>query len=101
LRYFDAYWFKHIVENTVNNYIAEGEAIAGVLLWGGKIKIKGARRTYDYHAQLRVMIDVSGTYLPIAIDDVRRLMKGRWKITSVTWANRKIIMVNELPIEEA
>jgi len=100
LRYFDAYWFKHIVENAVNHYIGEGEAIAGVLLWGGGIKIKGARRTYNYHAQLRIMIDTSSTYLPIAIDDVRRLMKGRWRITSATWANRKIIMVDDLPIEE-
>jgi hypothetical protein len=100
LRYFDAYWFKHIVENAVRHYIAEGEVIAGVLLWGGGIKIKGAVRTYDYHAKLRVMIDISSTYLPIAFDDVRRLMKGRNRITSVTWANMKIIMVNDLPIEE-
>jgi len=99
-RYFEAYWFKHIVENAVNHYIGEGEAIAGVLLWGGGIKIRGTVRTYDYHAKLRVMIDTSGTYLPIAIDDTRRLMKGRSRITSVTWANRKIIMVNDLPIEE-
>ena len=100
LRYFDAYWFKHIVENTVNNYIAEGEVIAGVLLWGGRIKIKGARRTYDYHAQLRVMIDISDTYLPIACDSIKWIMRGRKSIESATWANRKIIMVNNSPIKE-
>jgi len=99
-RYFEAYWFKHIVENAVNHYIGEGEAIAGVLLWGGKIKIRGTMRTYDYHAKLRVMIDTGGTYLPIAIDDIRRLMKGRWRIKSVIWANREIIRANDFPIEE-
>ena len=94
LRYFDAYWFKHFVENTVNHYIGMGEAIAGVLLEDGMIKLT------NHSMSAGVDIDVSGTYLPIAVDDVRRLMKGRCRVKSVTWANRKIIMVNDSPIKE-
>lgn len=93
-RYFEAYWFKHIVEYAVNHYIGEGEAIAGAILENFPFKL------VSHSNDVGVRIDISSTYLTIAIDDVMRLMKGRNRITSVTWANRKIIMINDLPIEE-
>jgi len=94
LRYIEVYWFKHIIESVFNHYIGEGEAIAGVLLENGLIKL------VSRDMGVGVMIDISDTYLPMAFNDVRRFMKGKKRIKSVTWANRKIIMINDLPVEE-
>ena len=91
-RYIGSYSFKHIVEHIVNHYIGQGEAIAGVLLENGKIKI------INHNTHPEVEIDISDTYLPIAYSMVRRLMKGRKWVKSVTWANGEVIKVNGEPV---
>ena len=87
-KYIEAYWFKHIVEGVFRHYIGEGEAIAGVLLEGCKIKVT------NQGSGVWVDIDISGTYLPFAIWKIRSVMKGRKWIESVTWGNRDIVEVN-------
>jgi len=96
IKYIEAYRFKHIVEGVVRHYIGEGEGIAGVLLGGDKFRL------VDDSRGVWVDIDISGTYLPIAFGDVGRAIK-KWRkwIESVTWANRKLIMINDEPIKEA
>jgi hypothetical protein len=82
-RRFESYCFKHIVENAVHHYIGEGEAIAGVLLENGVIKLT------NHDTYVGVDIDLSNTYLPKAWDETKRMMKKR-RVASVTWYNGKI-----------
>jgi hypothetical protein len=94
IKYIESYWFKHIVEGVVRHYISEGDAIAGMLLENVPFKL------INHSTGIEVDIDISDSYLPIAWDSVKWVMRGRKWIESVTWANRKIIMINDLPIEE-
>jgi hypothetical protein len=89
VKHFDSYYFKHVVEGATYHYIAEGEAIAGALLEKGRISMKG------YKTLVFANIDVSDTYLPKAIDEVKRIMRKNKYTTSVTWANKKIIKIEE------
>ena len=85
LRYAEVSWFKYAVENAVHHYIGGGEAIAGALLEDNKIRLD------NRNAHVRVDIDMSNTYLPIAINDIRRFMRKKKRIISATWTHGKII----------
>jgi len=93
ITYIEPYWFKHIVEGVVRHYIGEGEGIAGVLLSGDRFKLINRETPVIY-------IDISYTYLTVAFDDVRRFMKRKKWVESVTWVNRQITAVNDEPVEE-
>lgn len=92
IRYFEAYWFKHIIEHAVKHYIGQGEAIAGAILE------KYPYRIIKHSNGVEVDIDTSDSYLPIAWEKVKSLMRGKKWINSITWANREIIEVNHRPV---
>ena len=89
VKYLDSYHFKHVVEGATHHYIAEGEAIAGVLLEKGGIRMKG------YKTLVTMNIDVTDTYLSRAIDEVKHIMRKNKYVTSVTWSNKKIIKIEK------
>jgi hypothetical protein len=91
-KYFEAYWFKHIVEAVIDHYVSEGEGIAGAILENLPFKL------INHPSGVEVDIDLSGTYLPYAVWKIGQIMRGRKWVESVTWGNKEILMVNDKPV---